>query len=53
MWIFVLGLGVLNVIFERDREAVGGLMGNGVGWLRGEELWKGRDKRQTSDRKEN
>ena len=53
VWIFVVGLGALNVVFERDREAIGGLMGNGIGWLRCEELWKGRDERQTSDRKEN
>ncbi len=38
--LFVLGLGVVNVIYERDREAVrGGGMRMGAGWLRGEELF--------------
>lgn len=38
MAVFVAGLGVVNVVFERRREALGGL-GRGVGWLRGEELF--------------
>jgi len=38
--LFVLGLGVVNVIYERDREAVReGGMRMGAGWLRGEELF--------------
>ena len=44
VWLFVLGLGVLNTIYEKDREAVrGGGVRMGVGWLRGEELFARRD----------
>ena len=36
--VFVAGLGVINVVYEKNKEAVGGV-GKGVGWLRGEELF--------------
>ncbi|KAM0800268.1 hypothetical protein BDR22DRAFT_782073, partial [Usnea florida] len=36
--VFVAGLGVINVVYERNKGAVGGV-GKGVGWLRGEELF--------------
>ena len=36
--LFVAGLGVVNVVFERHKEGMGGV-GKGVGWLRGEELF--------------
>ncbi len=35
--LFVAGLGVVNVVFERHRECMGDGVGRGVGWLRGEE----------------
>ena len=37
--VFAAGLALLNVVYERRREAVDGIMGKGVGWLRGEELF--------------
>ena len=41
VWVFVFGLGVLNAVYEVDREAVrGGGVRMGVGWLRGEELFR-------------
>ena len=44
VWVFVVGLALLNVVFEGDREAVrGGGVRMGVGWLRGEEIWGRRD----------
>lgn len=40
VWLFVLGLGAINVIYERDMDVVkGGGMRMGVGWLRGEDLF--------------
>ena len=36
--VFVAGLGIVNVVYEKNRGAVGGV-GKGVGWLRGEELF--------------
>ncbi|KAG6997497.1 hypothetical protein G7Y79_00040g076620 [Physcia stellaris] len=52
VWVFVLGLGVLNAVYEVDREAVrGGGVRMGVGWLRGEELFAKRDETQESDEK--
>lgn len=36
--VFVAGLAVLNVVFEKRKEVIGGVAGKGVGWLRGEEL---------------
>ena len=36
--VFVAGLGVINVVYEMNKEAVGGV-GKGVGWLRGEEVF--------------
>ena len=38
MLLFVAGLGVVNVCFERHGEGMGAV-GKGVGWLRGEELF--------------
>lgn len=50
--LFVLGLGAVNVIYERDREAVkGGGMRMGVGWLRGEELFVTRREEEQVDGK--
>ncbi len=44
MMLFVAGLGVVNVVFEHHRECMGGGVGRGVGWLRGEELFsKGKE----------
>ena len=44
VWVFVLGLGVLNAVYEVDKEAIrGGGVRIGVGWLRGEELFKKKD----------
>ena len=44
VWVFVVGLAVLNCVYEKDRSAVrGGGARMGVGWLRGEEVWGGRD----------
>ncbi len=51
MVLFVAGLGVVNVVFERDREGMGAV-GRGVGWLRGEELWaKGKEKEKEGEEK--
>lgn len=44
VWVFVVGLGVLNAVYEVDREAVrGGGVRMGVEWLRGDELLKRSD----------
>lgn len=37
--VFVAGLAVLNVVFEKRRGVVEGVAGRGMGWLRGEELF--------------
>jgi len=37
--LFVAGLAVLNVVFEKRRAVIGGAAGKGVGWLRGEDLF--------------
>lgn len=39
--VFVAGLAVLNVVYEKRREVIGGVAGKGVGFLRGEELFGG------------
>ncbi len=41
--VFAAGLAVLNVVYEKRRGAVEGVMGTGVGWLRGEELFGKRE----------
>lgn len=50
--VFVVGLAVLNVVFEKRRAVVGGVAGKGVGWLRGEDLFcsggEGEEKRKDS-----
>ena len=44
VWVFVMGLAVLNVVYEVNREAVrGGGVRLGVGWLRGEEIFGRKD----------
>ena len=37
--LFVAGLAVVNVVYEERRGVIGGGVGKGVGWLRGEELF--------------
>ena len=37
--VFVAGLTLLNVVYEKRRVAVPGAVGKGVGWLRGEKLF--------------
>ena len=37
--VFVAGLAVMNVVYEKRRSAIGGGMGKGIGWLRGEDLF--------------
>ena len=37
--IFVLGLALMNVIYERRKGAVDKSVGRGLGWMRGEELF--------------
>ena len=37
--LFVASLALMNVIYERRREAVDKGIGKGLGWLRGEELF--------------
>ena len=37
--VFVAGLAVMNVVYEQRRSAIGGGMGKGIGWLRGEDLF--------------
>lgn len=42
--VFVAGMAVMNVVYEKRRAAIRGGMGTGIGWLRGEELFgKGSD----------
>ena len=36
--VFAAGLAVINVVYEKRRSVVGGGVGKGVGWLRGEDL---------------
>ena len=40
--LFTAGLAILNVIFEKRKESMEGVMGKGVGWLRGEVLFVNR-----------
>lgn len=49
--VFVAGLAVLNVVYEKRRAVIGGVAGKGVGWLRGEELFGegGEDEGQGKD----
>lgn len=37
--VFVAGLAMMNVIYEKRRAIVDGEVGRGIGWLRGEELF--------------
>lgn len=37
--VFVVGLAVLNVVYEKRRAVISGGMEKGIGWLRGEELF--------------
>lgn len=46
--VFVAGLAVMNVIYEKRRAVIGGVAEKGVGWLRGEDLFRkgGEEKRK-------
>ena len=37
--VFMAGLAVLNVVYEKRRGVMDGVAGKGVGWLRGGELF--------------
>lgn len=51
LWVFVVGLGVLNVIYEVDPQAVdSGVMRRGLGVLRGEG-WRDRVRQEEEDKK--
>jgi len=38
--VFVAGLALINVVYEKRRTAIGGVAEKGVGWLRGEDLFR-------------
>lgn len=50
--VFVIGLALVNSIFELRREAIDGPVGRGLGWLRGEALLVKTDKRRLEEHDE-
>ena len=50
--LFVLGLAVVNVVYEKRRGVIGGGVGKGVGWLRGEDVFGGRKEGEGVEKEE-
>ena len=48
--VFVAGLAVVNAVYEKRKGVIGGGLGRGIGWLRGEEFFRNKKEGEEKER---